>query len=325
VTTNSSGVPQVLTIGRVSVDLYGKEVGVGLDGKQSFAKAVGGSPTNVAIGIARYGHHAAVATGVGDDSLGTFVINELQNFGVSTEFVIRVPGVRTPLVIAGTEDPDAPEFVFYRDAHAPDTQIDHIPAKVGTEVELLWYTGSNFAQEPLRSTLIKLLATRGRKRHTVFDLDYRPSFWSSPEQAHEAIRSGLANATVALGNLAECRVATGLPYDATPNQLADALLSAGVELAIIKGGSQGVLVADATDREFVPAIRVETVCGLGAGDAFGAGVVHGLLSGWNSRDTVIFANAAGAIVASRLLCSDAMPTQAEVLDLLKRNGVNWQR
>jgi 5-dehydro-2-deoxygluconokinase len=135
----------------------------------------------------------------------------------------------------------------------------------------------------------------------------------------------LANATVALGNLAECRVATGLPYDATPNQLADALLSAGVELAIIKGGSQGVLVADATDREFVPAIRVETVCGLGAGDAFGAGVVHGLLSGWNSRDTVIFANAAGAIVASRLLCSDAMPTQAEVLDLLKRNGVNWQR
>jgi 5-dehydro-2-deoxygluconokinase len=211
VTTNISDLPQALTIGRVSVDLYGKEIGVGLDGKQSFAKAVGGSPTNVAIGVARYGHDAAVATGVGDDSLGTFVINELRNFGVSTEFVIRVPRARTPLVIAGTEDPDAPEFVFYRDAHAPDTQIDHLPTKVGTEVELLWYTGSNFAQEPLRSTVIKLLAARGRKRHTVFDLDYRPSFWSSPEQAHEEIHSALVHATVALGQREQRPISWRIP------------------------------------------------------------------------------------------------------------------
>ena len=324
-TASVSGAPQVLTLGRVSVDLYGQQIGVGLDKKQSFAKAVGGSPTNVAIGAARYGHRAAVATGVGDDSLGTFVINELANFGVSTEFVIRVPGGRTPIVIAGTEDPDSPEFVFYRDAHAPDTQIDYVPAHIGMEVGVLWYTGSNFAQEPLRSTVLNLLSERSRKRHTVFDLDYRPTFWPSREQAHEEIGSALANATVALGNLAECRVATGLPEGATPNQLADALLSTGVELAIVKGGSDGVLVADVTNREFVPAIRVETVCGLGAGDAFGAGIVHGLLSGWSSRDTVIFANAAGAIVASRLLCSEAMPTEVEVLDLLKRNGVEWQR
>jgi 5-dehydro-2-deoxygluconokinase len=325
VTTNISCSLQVLTIGRVSVDLYGQQIGIGLDRKQSFAKAVGGSPTNVAIGAARYGHRVAVATGVGDDSLGTFVINELADFGVSTEFVIRVAGGRTPIVIAGTEDPDSPEFVFYRDANAPDTQINFLPTQAGTEVDVLWYTGSNFAQEPLRSTVTNLLAARGRKRHTVFDLDYRPTFWSSAEQAHTEIGSALANSTVALGNLAECRVATGLPEGATPNQLADALLAAGVEVAIVKGGSEGVLVADASDREFVPGIRVETVCGLGAGDAFGAAVIHGLLSGWSSRDTVIFANAAGAIVASRLLCSEAMPTEVEVLDLLKRNGVEWQR
>jgi len=319
-----TGSPTVLTIGRISVDLYGREIGVGLQDRQTFAKAVGGSPTNVAIGAARYGHRAAVLTGVGDDSLGTFVIRELERFGVDTEYVQRVPGARTPIVIAGTQEPDSPEFVFYREVNAPDTRIDHFPDEIGASVDVLWYAGSNFAVEPLRTTLLGLFAARSRKRHTIFDLDYRPSFWPSEERARQEIRAALHSATVAIGNLAECRVATGLNESATPDQLADALLSAGVELAIVKGGSKGVLVANGTSREFIPGIKVETVCGLGAGDAFGAGVVHGLLSGWSSRDTVAFANAAGAIVASRLLCSDAMPSETEVLDLLAKNGIELQ-
>ena len=81
-----SDIPQVLTIGRISVDLYGREIGVGLDRAQTFAKAVGGSPTNVAIGLAKYGHRSAVLTGVGDDSLGTFLINGLAHFGGKHHF-----------------------------------------------------------------------------------------------------------------------------------------------------------------------------------------------------------------------------------------------
>ncbi len=314
----------VLTIGRIGIDLYGQQIGAGLREKQTFAEAVGGSPTNVAVGAARYGHRTAVLTGVGDDSLGSFAITELERFGVDTEYVRRVPGTRTPIVIAGTEDPDSPEFVFYRDVDTPDTRIDHFPTQVATDIDLLWYAGSNFSVEPLRTTVLGLLAARSRKQHTVFDLDYRPSFWPTKEKAHQEIRAALDYATVAIGNLAECQVATGLDNSATPDRLADALLSAGVGLAIVKGGSKGVLVADETSREFIPGIKVETVCGLGAGDAFGAGVIHGLLSGWRPRNTVAFANAAGAIVASRLLCSDAMPTETEVLDLLTKNGIELQ-
>lgn len=314
----------MLTIGRIGIDLYGQEIGAGLSEKQTFVEAVGGSPTNVAVGAARYGHRTAVLTGVGDDSLGSFAITELERFGVDTEYVWRVPGARTPIVIAGTEDPDSPEFVFYRDTDAPDTRIDHFPTQVATGVDLLWYTGSNFAVEPLRTTVLGLLAARSRRQHTIFDLDYRPSFWPTEEKAHQEIRAALDYATVAIGNLAECKVATGLDGSATPDQLADALLSAGVRLAIVKDGSKGVLVADETSREFIPGIKVETVCGLGAGDAFGAGVIHGLLSGWSPRDTAAFANAAGAIVASRLLCSDAMPAETEVLDLLAKNGIELQ-
>lgn len=320
-----SDLPQVLTIGRISVDLYGREIGAGLDRPQTFAKAVGGSPTNVAIGLAKYGHRSAVLTGVGDDSLGTFLINGLAHFGVNTTFVRRVPGGRTPIVIAGTESPDSPEFIFYRDSNAPDTQIGFLPDEISkliaNDVELLWYTGSNFAVEPLRSTVLDLLEKRARKRHTIFDLDYRPSFWSNSSHAHHEINAGLHHATVAIGNLAECRVATGLGDDASAEHLADALLTSGVEVAIVKGGRDGVLVADHEDREFVAGLTVETVCGLGAGDGFGAGFAHGLLSGWSANASVTFANAAGAIVAAQLLCSEAMPREDEVFALLAKNGI----
>ena len=91
----------------------------------------------------------------------------------------------------------------------------------------------------------------------------------------------------------------------------------GVELAVVKQGAEGVLVATATGRAVVPPRPVEVVCGLGAGDAFGGALCHGLLAGWDPVEAVAFANAAGAIVASRLLCADAMPTEAEVRHLME--------
>ena len=112
----------LLTIGRISVDLYGEDEGHGLADPQRFQKSVGGSPTNVAIGTARYGHNVAVATGVGSDALGNFVLSELKKFNVASDFVIRGQG-KTPIVVAGIKDPDNPEFVFYRDLNAPDTQL----------------------------------------------------------------------------------------------------------------------------------------------------------------------------------------------------------
>ncbi len=113
-----------------------------------------------------------------------------------------------------------------------------------------------------------------------------------------------------MGNLDECEVATG---EREPYAAAKALLAAGVELAIVKQGPKGVLAIDRDGATAeIPPVPVEVVNGLGAGDAFGGALCHGLLSGWDTRRTVIFANAAGAIVASRLSCSDAMPTEAEV-------------
>lgn len=309
----------LITIGRISVDIYGQEEGAGLEDSQSFKKAVGGSPTNVAIGTARYGHKAAVITGVGDDSLGRYALSELEKFKVGTEYVSTVSG-KTPVVIAGLKNPDDPELVFYRDKDAPDTQMELTDAmKVAvSESKYFWFTGSTLSHLKLRATVLALLEARQSNagRESIFDLDYRPSFWNNEAEAHREISAALKYASVAIGNRKECAVATGLPTSSNLQEFADSLLASGARLAIIKDGANGVLVADKNESSVVQGLKIKVRCGLGAGDAFGAGVVHGLLNGWAPAETVKFANAAGAHVASQLMCSDAMPTESEVRTLI---------
>lgn len=308
-----------MTIGRISVDIYGKEDGAGLEDPQTFRKAVGGSPTNVAIGAARYGHKTAVITGVGNDSLGKFAVSELRKFKVDTEFVSVIPG-KTPIVIAGLKDADNPELVFYREPNAPDTQME-VTEKMKNEVlaaKYFWFTGSTLSNPKLRKTVMALLSTRAAvpNNENIFDLDYRATFWSDEAEAHEEISGVLGQASVVIGNRKECSVATGLPTSSDLQSFADSLLMRGARLAIIKDGANGVLVSDMNSSTMVPGISIKVRCGLGAGDAFGAGVVHGLLNGWGAAEIVRFANAAGAHVASQLMCSDAMPTELEVNTLL---------
>ena len=223
-------------------------------------------------------------------------------------------------VIAGLKNPDDPELVFYRDKDAPDTQMQVNPAMESavSKSKMFWYTGSTLANPKLRSTVLSLLTSRGldHGEENIFDLDYRPSFWNDPADAHLQISAALKYSQVVIGNRIECSVATGLPSTSDSKEFADSLLASGVRLAIVKDGANGVLVADKSGSRVIPGIKVRVRCGLGAGDAFGAGVVHGLLNNWTPAQSVEFANAAGAHVASQLMCSDAMPTEIEVKNLM---------
>jgi 5-dehydro-2-deoxygluconokinase len=134
-------------------------------------------------------------------------------------------------------------------------------------------------------------------------------FWDDEREAERWARAALAHATVAVGNRDEAAVATGTR---DPEEAAEALLEAGVELAIVKRGPDGVLARTRSERVEVPPVAVEVVCGLGAGDAFGGALVHGLLEGWPLERTIRLANAAGAHVAGQLACADAMPTLADL-------------
>jgi 5-dehydro-2-deoxygluconokinase len=305
----------VVSVGRVSIDLYAAESGVGFEGQQSFTKSVGGSPTNVAVASARLGHRSAIVTKVGDDGFGVYVRRRLSEWGVSTDYVGTQPGGQTPLALAALEPPETPQIAFYRGAAAPDTTLasSDVPTDVVTDCGVLWVSQGSLATGSTAQACLDWLALRGRSGHTVIDLDYRPALWPAPAAARAAAQAAIAAATVVVGNREECEVAVGTR---DPDAAADALISAGVSLAIVKLGADGALLATADERWRIAPIPVQVVCGLGAGDAFGGALCHGLLSGWDVPRIGRFANAAGALVSSRLMCADAMPSVTELESML---------
>jgi 5-dehydro-2-deoxygluconokinase len=307
---------ELLTVGRISIDLYCDQLGADWHGARTFHKAVGGSPTNVAIAAARLGRRAAVVTKVGEDPLGEVALAELREFGVDLRYAAVEPGTGTPLAFAVLDPPEDPKLWFRRDPPVPDFQIPagYVDADAIAAVPLLWISGGALAQEPSRSTVEAMLKARGRREHTVLDLDYRPSFWRSREDASARIGAAVSHATVAVGNREECEVAIGTRE---PREAAARLLERGVRVAIVKLGGDGVLLATADEQRLIGPPAIDVLCGLGAGDAFGGALCHGLLSRWPLERSVAFANAAGGIVASRLLCSQAMPFEHEVLELME--------
>ncbi|MFD2091057.1 5-dehydro-2-deoxygluconokinase [Blastococcus deserti] len=302
---------EVVALGRSGVDIYPQQVGVGLEDVDTFGKFLGGSAANVAVAAARLGHSVALITGVGDDPFGRFVRRALRDLGVDDRHVVVDPEHPTPVTFCEIFPPDDFPLYFYRRPTAPDLQIrpEDLNLTAVRNAQLFWTTVTGLSEEPSRSAHHAAWAARGRRRHTVLDLDYRPMFWASRAEAAAAVRAALPHVTVAVGNREECEVAVG---ETDPDRAADALLDAGVELAVVKQGPRGVLGKTRTERVEVPPTPVDVVNGLGAGDAFGGSLCHGLLTGLPLEQILRNANAAGAIVASRLECSTAMPTAAEI-------------
>jgi 5-dehydro-2-deoxygluconokinase len=306
----------LITMGRISVDLYPEQVGVGLEDVQTFAKSVGGSATNVAVAAARLGvERAAVITKVGDDPFGRYLRRALERFGVDPRFVATHPSLRTPLAFCEIHPPDHFPLLFYREPTAPDLTLapDELDLGAIRAARVFWTTGTGLSAEPSRAATLAALAARG-EGITIHDLDHRPMFWPDPDEAGRQARAALAHATVAVGNRDEVEVAVGTR---DPLEASQRLLDLGVRLAIVKRGPEGVLARTPDELVEVEPVRLEPLCGLGAGDAFGGALVHGLLHGWSVERTLRSANAAGALVASRLACADAMPELHEVEELLE--------
>ncbi|MEO3875098.1 5-dehydro-2-deoxygluconokinase [Nonomuraea sp. B12E4] len=307
----------LITIGRCGVDVYPLQTGVGLADVETFGKFLGGSPTNVAVAAARHGLRSAVITAVGADPFGEFVRRAIRDFGVDDTFVSTVEGVPTPVTFCEIFPPDHFPIYFYRGEHPPDLRISpsFLDLQAIADARLFWFSLTGLSKDPSAAAHAAALSAR-KTGWTVFDLDYRPTLWPSREAAQETARHTLPYANVAVGNLDEVETAVGVR---DPEAAAQALLDAGVRMAIVKMGPDGVFARTAKESALVEPVEVKVVNGIGAGDAFGGGICHGLLSGWPLERTIRFANAAGAFVAARLACADAMPSTAEVEELL--NGV----
>lgn len=311
---------QLLTMGRSGVDVYPEQVGTPLEEVTSFAKFLGGSPTNVAVAASRLGNRAGVITKTGDDPFGRFVRSAISGFGVDTAQVGTDPELPTPVTFCEIFPPDDFPLYFYRRPSAPDLQIraDELDLDAVREADIFWFTLTGLSEEPSRAAHLAALQARGAGRLTVFDLDYRPMFWDSPQQATAAVAEALPYVSLAVGNREECEVAVG---ESLPEAAAKALLERGLDTAVVKQGPAGVLGLRAGESAVVPPVPVEVVNGLGAGDAFGGALAHGLLHDWDLERTLRFANAAGAYVAGQLACADAMPDEATVQAVVERGRV----
>src|SRR4051812_48876591 len=225
-------------MGRSGVDIYPLQVGMGLEDVTTFGKFLGGSAANVAVAAARLGHSPALVTGVGDDPFGRFVRRELQDLGVDDRFVVVDREHPTPVTFCEIFPPDDFPIWFYRRPTAPDLQIrpEDLDLDAIRAAQLFWATVTGLSEEPSRSAHHAAWQARDRRRFTVLDLDYRPVFWSSRDEASAQVRAALPHVTVAVGNREECEVAVG---ETDPDRAADALLEAGVELAVVKQGPRG--------------------------------------------------------------------------------------
>jgi 5-dehydro-2-deoxygluconokinase len=306
----------LLTFGRIGVDIYPLQDGVGLEEVQTFGKYLGGSATNVAIAAARHGERSAVITAVGDDPFGRYARLELARLGVDPRYVGTNADYNTPVTFCEIFPPDDFPLYFYRDPIAPDLTVaaDDLDLDAIRDARIFWCTVTGLSREPSRGAHHAAWQARGRAPLTILDLDYRPMFWESQQAASTEVGRALEHVTVAVGNREECEVAVG---ETEPMRAADALLERGVELAIVKQGPRGVLAKTRSETVEVAPYPVEVVNGLGAGDGFGGALCHGLLAGWDLARVLRFANIAGAIVATRRECSTAMPTTSEVEAVMK--------
>jgi len=308
---------RVYCLGRVLVDLYAEQLHTPLARVQSFRKYLGGSAGNTAFGLGRLGAWAGLISRVGPDEFGDFLLAELQGAGVDTEMVRRDPRYPTALAFGALFPPGDSKVLFYRKPCA-DNHLeigDIIEERLGG---MLVVAATALAESPVReAALYALHINRRRGGVNVVDVDWRPGLWADPRAALPYYRAALGLTDIVLANEAELAFAG--ESDDPPTAAAN-ILALGPRQVVAKRGGAGVLIFGEGGPLQVPPFRVEVMNTLGAGDGFGAAYCFGLLQGWPTERCATFAAAAGAIVVSRHSCSQAMPTRAEVEQLMAAQG-----
>jgi 5-dehydro-2-deoxygluconokinase len=286
---------EAVVMGRVGIDLYPNEQETPLAEVRTFTRFVGGFAGNVATGLARLGVRVAIVSRVGDEGHGEFVRAWLAGEGVDVRFIATDPYWLTPPTFCEVWPPDRFPLTFYRRPTAPDWQLS--PADFDAEevaaAPLLFATGTGLAQSPSRETT--LAALRAHRGTTIFDLDWRPSLWDEPGAYPALAAEAVAAADIVIGNEAEVEAAR-----------------VEAPTLVLKRGERGATVYEAGEETDVPPFPVEVVNGLGAGDAFAAALGESLLRGLPLVEAARRGTVAGALVASRLACSEAMPRLDEL-------------
>ena len=318
----------LVCLGELLIDLFPAEVGRRLVEVSAFHPKPGGAPGNVAVAARRLGLTTAFIGKVGDDAFGRFLRDTLAAEGVATDGIRFDDAARTTLAFIALPDPHHAEFVFYRNPGA-DTRLrpDELDEALLGRARALHVGSLSLVAEPSRAATLRAVAlARAAGALVSFDVNYRPSLWPDAATAVAAVRALLPLAHVVKVNEDELRLLTG---DENPETGSAALLAEGPALVVVTLGQRGSAFRSAAAAGFVPAFPVTTVDAIGCGDAFMAGVLVGLLGAgqkpWPERLDGIhlghmlrYANAVGALTATRPGALPALPAAAEVEAFLER-------
>lgn len=327
----------LITVGRANMDLYSTDIGEPFEKVRHFEAMVGGSPTNIAIATARLGLTTVAFTGVGEDRVGDFIIDYLEQEGVVTDHVARIPGKLSSLALLGVQPPSHFPLLFYRedpaDIHLTVEQAAGLPLDTTTALQL---SGNAFSRGSCAEAAAWLGFEAQRSGLTVFmDLDLRPSDWSTPAAFGTTLRPNLGNVDVVIGTEEELMAALADdPEDVMSGGrvgveeigrldtlVAELVAGEGLPAAVVvKRGPKGASLFDADGVIDVPGFHVDVVNTVGAGDAFASGLITRRLRGDDWYRALRFANACGAIEVTRHGCSAAFPRPAEVAEFMEANG-----
>ena len=295
---------EIVVMGRLSADIYPTELRTPLRDQRNFTRYVGGFAGNVCTGLARLRVATAIVSKVGNDGHGEFIRDFLSREGVDVRWLGIDHSLNTPVVFCEIWPPDRFPLLFYRTPTCPDWELttDDFDLNAVADVSVLLVSGTGLARANSRAAHEAALQ---RHRHTaIFDLDYRPSFWSTPAAYQEAVQGVLPLADIVVGNEDEVRAATGAT---DPREGIKTLRAVGPRILVLKRGGEGAVLFENERVLAVPPVKMDVVNGLGAGDAFLAALAHGVLRGLDLGIAVRRANWAGAFVASQIPCSEAMP------------------
>jgi 5-dehydro-2-deoxygluconokinase len=327
----------VITLGRCSVDLYGQQIGTRLEDMASFAKAVGGSPTNIAIGCARLGLRAGLITRVGDEPFGRFIREQLGREGVDTATVVTDPRRLTALAFVGVRDEHAFPLVFYRENCADMALcVEDIDADAVARAGALVLTGSHLSTEVVRAAShAAVAAALAAGRRVALDIDYRPNLWGLAHRGAGDVRYVASEVVTAelqrivphcdliVGTEEEIRIAGG---EDDVHRALRALRTTSNAAIVLKRGPMGCVVFDGAipnrldDGISGAGFPIEVYNVLGAGDGFMAGLLRGWLRGETWETSCTWANACGAFAVSRLLCAPEYPTWTELQHFLTQGS-----
>ena len=322
----------LITVGRVSMDLFSRDIGAEFHAITAFETGVGGSPVNIAIGASRLGLRAIAFTAVGADEVGRFVREFLRREGVNTDHIATIADARTGMAVVGVQPPDRFPLLFYRENPADiHLSLDEARALPLARTRALSLSGAALSRGSAHEVSLFLAEQARRLGLTTFiDLDLRPDQWSHPLAFGLQIRRILPLCDVIIGTEEEFYAALSATPEAVmrgsavtdADELDDRLDAHAREsgaLLMVKRGDRGVTLMREARRESVAGFPVPIVNTVGAGDGFAAGLIYGWAQGWDWNRAARFANACGAIVVSRHGCARALPTTGEVNSFLEQH------